>query len=195
MDPGARRALWDAIVNIKKHGSSVILTSHSMEECEALCNKLAIMVNGQFQCFGSIQHLRDRFSNGYSILLVLKEKNRVAKMKLAAYVKEHLPLMELQEQHDDMLIYQKLLNHHFIAFAQWIPTRDSLAKINLNRMIPKFLSNCCIQIKCIIQKLCGSVSPQSLTWMRIPGSKKIGISSHIKEHKSVFWSLIPVFMP
>jgi ABC-type multidrug transport system ATPase subunit len=36
-------------------GQSVVLTSHSMEECEALCTRLAIMVNGKFQCLGSIQ--------------------------------------------------------------------------------------------------------------------------------------------
>ena len=31
-----------------------------MEECEALCSRLAIMVNGQFKCLGSIQHLKSR---------------------------------------------------------------------------------------------------------------------------------------
>ena len=34
---------------IQRNGQSVVLTSHSMEECEALCDRLAIMVNGQFQ--------------------------------------------------------------------------------------------------------------------------------------------------
>ena len=61
MDPGARRFLWDCINNIVKDGRSVILTSHSMEECEALCGRLAIMVNGRFRCMGSIQHLKNRF--------------------------------------------------------------------------------------------------------------------------------------
>ena len=60
MDPGARRFLWDCINNIVKDGRSVILTSHSMEECEALCGRLAIMVNGRFKCMGSIQHLKNR---------------------------------------------------------------------------------------------------------------------------------------
>jgi ATP-binding cassette subfamily A (ABC1) protein 3 len=39
----------------------VVLTSHSMEECEALCQKVGIMVKGQFKCIGSIQHLKSRF--------------------------------------------------------------------------------------------------------------------------------------
>lgn len=32
----------------------------SMEECEALCTRLAIMVNGRLRCLGSIQHLKNR---------------------------------------------------------------------------------------------------------------------------------------
>ena len=32
----------------------------SMEECEALCTRLAIMVNGQFKCLGSLQHLKSK---------------------------------------------------------------------------------------------------------------------------------------
>lgn len=32
----------------------------SMEECEALCTRLAIMVNGHFQCLGSLQHIKSR---------------------------------------------------------------------------------------------------------------------------------------
>uniref|UniRef100_A0A3Q3N5I1 ATPase AAA-type core domain-containing protein n=1 Tax=Labrus bergylta TaxID=56723 RepID=A0A3Q3N5I1_9LABR len=60
MDPKARRALWNAILSIIKEGRSVVLTSHSMEECEALCTRMAIMVNGRFRCLGSVQHLKNR---------------------------------------------------------------------------------------------------------------------------------------
>ncbi len=60
MDPKARRFLWDCINNILRDGRSVVLTSHSMEECEALCTRIAIMVNGTFKCLGSVQHLKNR---------------------------------------------------------------------------------------------------------------------------------------
>ncbi|EEC08268.1 hypothetical protein IscW_ISCW018772, partial [Ixodes scapularis] len=67
MDPYTRRFLWDLIQDLVRGGRSVILTSHSMEECEALCTRLAIMVNGHFKCLGSIQHLKNRFGEGYCI--------------------------------------------------------------------------------------------------------------------------------
>ena len=40
MDSGARRFLWNSILEMVRAGQSVVLTSHSMEECEALCSKL-----------------------------------------------------------------------------------------------------------------------------------------------------------
>ena len=58
VDPAARRKIWETINNIRKSGTSVILTSHSMEECEALCDRLAIMVSGRFQCLGGPQHIK-----------------------------------------------------------------------------------------------------------------------------------------
>ncbi|XP_022253456.1 ATP-binding cassette sub-family A member 3-like [Limulus polyphemus] len=68
MDPVARRCLWDALEKNIARGRSIILTSHSMEECEALCNRLAIMVNGKFCCLGSPQHLKNKFGQGYTLI-------------------------------------------------------------------------------------------------------------------------------
>ena len=67
VDVNTRRFLWDIISSITKRGQSVILTSHSMEECEALCTKLTIMVGGRLRCLGSLQHLKDKFGQGYTV--------------------------------------------------------------------------------------------------------------------------------
>ncbi|XP_034485231.1 ATP-binding cassette sub-family A member 3-like isoform X4 [Drosophila innubila] len=75
MDPAARRQLWNMVCSIRDSGKSIVLTSHSMEECEALCTRLAIMVNGEFKCIGSTQYLKNRFSKG----LILKIKVRRSK--------------------------------------------------------------------------------------------------------------------
>ena len=67
MDPAARRFLWDLILDVTKSGRAVLLTSHSMEECEVLCSRIAIMVNGKFKCLGPTQHLKNRFGDGYMV--------------------------------------------------------------------------------------------------------------------------------
>jgi ATP-binding cassette subfamily A (ABC1) protein 3 len=69
MDPVARRFMWDVISDIvtKRAKCSLILTTHSMEECEALCTRIGIMVGGVLRCLGSAQRLRNKYGNGYQI--------------------------------------------------------------------------------------------------------------------------------
>jgi ATP-binding cassette, subfamily A (ABC1), member 3 len=76
MDPVARRDLWAVISEMVSGGSipdeertSVILTTHSMEECEALCPRIGIMANGRLSCLGSAQHLKTRFGQGFQVEL------------------------------------------------------------------------------------------------------------------------------
>ncbi|KAL4826796.1 hypothetical protein H8958_010416 [Nasalis larvatus] len=59
MDPCSKRYLWQTIMKEVREGCAAVLTSHSMEECEALCTRLAIMVNGSFRCLGSPQHIKN----------------------------------------------------------------------------------------------------------------------------------------
>jgi ABC-type multidrug transport system ATPase subunit len=45
-----------------------------MEECEALATNIGIMVNGQFECFGSVQRLKSKYGQGYSLVIKVKEE-------------------------------------------------------------------------------------------------------------------------
>lgn len=69
MDPKAKRFMWNIIAKIStlRKKSAVILTTHSMEEAEALSTKLGIMVDGTFKCFGSAQHIKNKFGDGYEL--------------------------------------------------------------------------------------------------------------------------------
>ena len=66
MDPGSRRFMWDLIASTMKN-RSVILTTHSMEECEALCHRIGIMVGGRLRCLGSTTHLKNVYGDGYQL--------------------------------------------------------------------------------------------------------------------------------
>ncbi|KYO42786.1 ATP-binding cassette sub-family A member 12 [Alligator mississippiensis] len=74
MDPCSKRYLWKTIMQEVQDGCAAVLTSHSMEECEALCMRLAIMVDGSSQCLGSPQHIKNRFGDGYSIKVCLNKE-------------------------------------------------------------------------------------------------------------------------
>lgn len=60
--------MWNVITNIsKRKHSAVILTTHSMEEAEALCTTAAIQVGGNLKCYGSIQHIKSKYGKGYEV--------------------------------------------------------------------------------------------------------------------------------
>ena len=53
LDPQARRSLWEVVRRMKAEGRTVILTTHYMEEAEALCDRLAIMDHGRILTIGT----------------------------------------------------------------------------------------------------------------------------------------------
>jgi ABC-type multidrug transport system ATPase subunit len=66
MDPETRRQIWRVI----KQASSnrvIVLVSHFMDEIEALCTRVAVLVAGQIRCLGPIPHLKAKFKTGYKI--------------------------------------------------------------------------------------------------------------------------------
>lgn len=110
MDPASKRLVWNILCKVRDSGKSIILTTHNMDECEAICTKLAIMVNGTFKCLGSTQHLKSKFSDGYTLTIKTK---RVADKEtldenvnsINAFVLKNFPSAVLKEQHEEMLSY------------------------------------------------------------------------------------------
>jgi ABC-2 type transport system ATP-binding protein len=57
LDPQARQGLWDLVRQLKSEGRSVLLTTHYMEEAEALCDRVGIMDRGQILQLGTPREL------------------------------------------------------------------------------------------------------------------------------------------
>lgn len=104
MDPAAKRFLWSSISDIVKEGRSVVLTSHSMEECEALCGRISIMVNGRFKCMGSIQHIKNRFGKGYTLSMKIQKNCDIQAVK--SFINETFFSYKVLEEHNNMIKYQ-----------------------------------------------------------------------------------------
>ncbi|CAH0723432.1 unnamed protein product, partial [Brenthis ino] len=72
MDPASKRRVWACVAAAARGGRGAVLSSHSMEECEALCARLTVMVNGRLCCLGPPQHLKNNFSQGYTLIVKCK---------------------------------------------------------------------------------------------------------------------------
>ncbi|KAI4551334.1 hypothetical protein MJT46_017586 [Ovis ammon polii x Ovis aries] len=78
----------------------------SMEECEALCTRLAIMVQGQFKCLGSPQHLKSKFGSGYSLRAKIRsDGQQEALEEFKAFVGLTFPGSVLEDEHQGMVHY------------------------------------------------------------------------------------------
>ncbi|XP_015588178.1 ATP-binding cassette sub-family A member 1 isoform X2 [Cephus cinctus] len=71
VDPAARKSLWKVIRSCQATGQAIIFTSHNMEESEALCDRLVIMVDGILVCVGASQQLKQTFGAGFDISIKL----------------------------------------------------------------------------------------------------------------------------
>uniref|UniRef100_W5KXQ3 ATP binding cassette subfamily A member 2 n=1 Tax=Astyanax mexicanus TaxID=7994 RepID=W5KXQ3_ASTMX len=125
MDPKARRFLWNLILDIIKTGRSVVLTSHSMEECEALCTRLGIMVNGRFKCLGSIQHLKNRFGDGY--MITVRTKTTASVKEVIRFFNRNFPEAILKERHHTKIQYQ--LKSERISLAQVFSKMEQVVEV------------------------------------------------------------------
>lgn len=63
LDAASRRQIW-AIIRRAKRGRAIILTTHSMDEAELLCNRIGILAHGNLRCIGNQQHLKSLFGEG-----------------------------------------------------------------------------------------------------------------------------------
>uniref|UniRef100_A0A8C3KFM0 ABC transporter domain-containing protein n=1 Tax=Calidris pygmaea TaxID=425635 RepID=A0A8C3KFM0_9CHAR len=70
MDPNGQKMIRAAL---KTKETGAILTTHYMEEAEAVCDRVAIMVSGQLRCIGSIQYLKNKFGKGYLLEIKVKD--------------------------------------------------------------------------------------------------------------------------
>lgn len=86
MDPKARRFMWKVIARVatQKKDATVVLTTHSMEEAEALSSRLGIMVKGNFQCIGTPQHIKSKYGDGIELEIKLKNPQKADLMQLMA---------------------------------------------------------------------------------------------------------------
>ncbi|KAI3974196.1 hypothetical protein MKX01_033447, partial [Papaver californicum] len=64
LDPASRNNLWN-VVKRAKENRAIILTTHSMEEAEVLCDRLGILVDGSLHCVGNPKDLKGRYGGSY----------------------------------------------------------------------------------------------------------------------------------
>ena len=66
LDPAIKRSIW-SIVESMREERCILLTTHSMDEAEALCDRIGIMAKGSLLCVGTQPHLRSRYGDTFEL--------------------------------------------------------------------------------------------------------------------------------
>ena len=85
LDPNARRAIWEVITGFKNKGTTVILTTHYLEEAEHLSDKVAIMNEGHIAAMGTVDEIIEAHGSGERLEVHGSEK-------MADYIKANTDL-------------------------------------------------------------------------------------------------------
>lgn len=68
LDPTSRRQVWSIIQKQKEQGRCIVLTTHSLDEADVLCDRIGI-VKTELMCIGSSFHLKNKFGQSYRLTL------------------------------------------------------------------------------------------------------------------------------
>jgi lipooligosaccharide transport system ATP-binding protein len=76
LDPQARHVVWDRLYRLKRQGTTLLLTTHYMDEAEQLCDRLVVMDRGKIVAEGSPRDLIERYSTREVVELRFDDGNR-----------------------------------------------------------------------------------------------------------------------
>jgi ATP-binding cassette subfamily A (ABC1) protein 3 len=107
LDPVSRRNLWNVILRTMS-SRAVVLTTHSMDEAEALCSRIGIMVNGQIRALGSKQHLKEKFGSGFELIIKCKVKENMEQQidNLSRFVHSIFPSALRIDEYGGLITYE-----------------------------------------------------------------------------------------
>jgi len=84
LDPQSRLALWDHLDKLKSDGTTILLTTHYMEEADRLCDRIAIIDRGRIIAVDSPEALKRASATGTVVTLSLARPDAVAAASLRA---------------------------------------------------------------------------------------------------------------
>lgn len=93
LDPESRRELWNILLDMRKD-HTIFITTHYMEEAEALADKIAIISHGQLLCYGPSIQLKRRFETGY--ILKLLTNDQFKQVETVDIIQKYVPDMVLK---------------------------------------------------------------------------------------------------
>jgi len=100
LDPQARHLIWERLYRLKRRGTTLLLTTHYMDEAEQLCDRLVVMDAGRIVAQGSPRELIERYVTREVLELRLSEDARRVHVEALKGLAEHV-----EDLHERLQLY------------------------------------------------------------------------------------------
>lgn len=127
LDPYSRHEVWDIISELKDNNTTMILTTHYMEEAEFLCDRIIIMNNGRFLADGSLDELQNKFGDGDIIEFTLSNNKNI---ELLNHLDKMVSLKASMRHQDGNNKNHRTAHMLDLPYEGIIVTSDSIATLN-----------------------------------------------------------------
>merc|ERR1712032_828749 len=144
IDVCSKREVWNSILN-RDRNQTIMFTSHSMEEVEALCDRITIQVKGQLRCLGTAIHLKGKYGHGYRVEVIFNTEQNTDEnaTRMRDFMRHHLDeeceilqsrgaAHTYQIQGKPLTIFRVLqANKEVLGIMEYIVTRQTLEEVFL----------------------------------------------------------------
>ncbi len=102
MDLVAKRVLWNKISELRnQQNCGIILTTHSLDEADALCNRIGILKQGKLRAMGSSEYLKNKYGSSLRLSISTKQIETVQE-----YIQREYPKSKLLNQVRQSVIFE-----------------------------------------------------------------------------------------
>lgn len=102
LDPVKRRHFWELVKSVTSD-RAVLLTTHLMEEADTLCSEIGIITTGKMRCVGNSIYLKNNFTEGIKIQIML-DKEKISSEKFMEMLKKEIPGVRLDSEFEGTLV-------------------------------------------------------------------------------------------
>lgn len=125
VDPQSRNKILEGIQELNKQGSTIIYTTHYMEEAEQICSRIAIMDHGRSIAIGTKEELKKMIKTGEAITIenIQLEQSQVSDIRAIRHVfqveyKEDVLTVRCSEARHNLVRILNYMQEHEIPFGQ-----------------------------------------------------------------------------
>ena len=137
MDTVSRQTIWRIIKELKREGTTLILTTQFLDEAEVLSDRVAILVGGNIFALGSVEYINKNFGVGYHLILTSKSQDHSLtteqKIEIDKIVKSTISSASQSDQSSEDILEYILPNLARDKYAALFQKIEELGTVSVSR--------------------------------------------------------------